>query len=456
MNFTLRAARTLSGVVRPPGDKSISHRYAILAALASGRSRLEHYSGGADCHSTLACLRALGVPITVAGETVEIDGVGLRGLTAPNQALDAGNSGSTIRMLSGVLAAQSFPSTITGDASLCRRPMRRVIEPLTQMGAHITASGEAPNGGRPPLVFSPVPGLQAISYRLPVPSAQVKSAVLLAGLYATGETVVEESLRSRDHTELALQNFGVPIHRQRGRITVQGPVTALAAQNFNIPGDASSAAFFLCAGALFPDADLELHDVLLNPTRATLLDVLRRMGAHVDVLAVEDRGGELVGTLRVHGPRQGTDGHQVFLGLGARPASAGAPETLQGTTIAGAETVSLIDEIPVLAVLATATQGGIEFRDAGELRVKESDRIASIARNLRAMGATCEERPDGLFVPGPQALHGAVIETFDDHRIAMAFTIAGLLASGETEIQNADCAAISFPDFYRIVEQIAR
>jgi len=455
MNFTLRAARTLAGVVRPPGDKSISHRYAILAALAAGHSRLEHFSSGADCHSTLGCLRALGVPITIAGETVEIEGVGLRGLTAPTQALDAGNSGSTIRMLSGVLAAQPFPTTISGDASLCRRPMRRVIEPLTQMGARITASGEGGNGGRPPLQFSPVAGLRAIHYQLPVPSAQVKSAVLLAGLYADGETVVEETLRSRDHTELALQHCGVPLQRQRGRISLQGPVAALQPRDCDIPGDASSAAFFLCAGALFPDADLELHDVLMNPTRATLLDVLRRMGAHVDVLGVEDRGGELVGTLRVHGPRPATDGHQVFLGLGARPVSAGAPTRLQGTTIAGAETVSLIDEIPVLAVLATATQGGIEFRDAGELRVKESDRIASIARNLRAMGATCEERPDGLFVPGPQQLHGAVIETFDDHRIAMAFTVAGLIATGETVIQNADCAAISFPEFYRVVERIA-
>jgi 3-phosphoshikimate 1-carboxyvinyltransferase len=410
--------------------------------LAEGRSRLEHYASGADCHSTLACLRALGLDIEEANESIVIAGTGLRGLRSPDKLLDAGNSGSTIRMLSGILAAQPFASSIGGDASLSRRPMKRIIEPLTLMGARISSAD-----GRPPLAFAPPTDghLKSIEYRLPIASAQVKSAILLAGLFANGSTIVEEPAPTRDHTELALRNFGVEVHRRRGRIEVRPPAKPLAPQQFRVPGDPSSAAFFLCAAALFPDASVIVEEVSLNPTRAALLDVLRRMGVHLELVALEERGGEVVGSIKVGG--NVTVGTSRYSPQQAR---------LRRTRISGAESVALIDEIPVLSVLATAVEGGIEFRDVAELRVKESDRITAIAQNLRAMGAHCEERPDGLVVPGPQQLHGAEIQTFSDHRIAMAFSVAALIARGESIIDDPACVSISFPEFYTLLDQIVQ
>ncbi len=423
--LTLFPARNLSGAVRPPGDKSISHRYAILSALAEGSSRLEHYSTGADCQSTLACLSALGVEVRrEGGGVVHITGRGLHGLAAPAAPLDAGNSGTTIRLLSGILAAQPFASEIFGDASLSRRPMRRVIEPLRLMGAEIAAAA----GDRPPLRFSPVSaGLRGLEYAMPVASAQVKSALLLAGLYARGRTVITEPEPTRDHTELMLRQSGIPLELAPRRVALAGPVAGWPGRDFRIPGDASSAAFFLCAGAWYPDSGVLIEEVLLNPTRSALLDLLRRMGARIEIVNLEQRGGELVGSLHVSGPASGR---------------------LRGARIAGAETVALIDEIPVLAVLATAAEGGLEFADAAELRVKESDRIAALARNLRSLGAECEERPDGLRVPGPQSLRGGRVETCGDHRIAMAFAVAALRCQEPVTLDDPGCAAISYPEFF--------
>ncbi|MGH9475724.1 MAG: 3-phosphoshikimate 1-carboxyvinyltransferase [Terriglobales bacterium] len=429
MDLVLAPARNVSGAVRPPGDKSLSHRCAILAALAEGASQITHFATGADCQSTLRCLEELGVGVRRGGEgEVTITGAGLGGLRAPAAPLDAGNSGSTMRMLSGVLAAQPFTSEIRGDTSLQRRPMGRVLEPLRRMGAQAAADRE----GRPPLRFAPSRGLRGIDYTLPVASAQVKSALLLAGLYACGTTRVREPLPTRDHTEVLLRHLGAPVELG-GTVAITGPVERLAPlSEFRIPGDPSSAAFFLCAAACLPGSDLLVDEISLNPTRAALLDVLRRLGARPQVVSVEDRSGELVGSLHLDGP----------------PALAGA-------RIAGAEAATLIDEIPILAVLATRTRDGIVFEDVGELRVKESDRLAAVAANLHAMGAHCEERADALHVPGGQPLHGAEIDSHGDHRIAMGFAVAALLATGDSLIRGAECASISYPDFFATLERLA-
>ena len=422
---TIAPARNVAGVIRLPGDKSISHRYAMLAAIAEGTSRLENFSTGADCHSTLACLRAMGVRV-VPGEqnVVEIAGCGSK-LNAAATPLDCGNSGSTMRMLAGIVAAQPFTSQMVGDESLSRRPMRRVMEPLTLMGAEIRATdGHAPltiTGGK----------LKGIEYRLPVPSAQVKTALLFAGLLAEGETVVEEPLRTRDHGEVALRAFGAEVQRSRNRASIAGGQKLHAIDAF-IPGDISSAAFFISAAALFPAADLVIESVLLNPTRAALLDVFASMGTRISVPAVEEHHGELIGTIQISGG------------------------TLKGATISGALSASLIDELPVLAAIGPYTANGIEIRDAAELRVKESDRIAVVAQNLRAMGAEVEERPDGLRVRGGQELHGAEIDSAGDHRIAMAFAVAALRARGDTTIRGADAARISFPEFFRTLESVVQ
>lgn len=424
-------ARQLQGAVRPPGDKSISHRAAMLAAIGDGSAKLANYSTGADCQSTLRCLEQLGVQVARGEEVIEIAGVGLRGLQAPGARLDAGNSGSTIRMLSGILAAQPFASEIGGDASLSRRPMARIKEPLTMMGANIKAA----LGAMPPLQFAAAAGgLRAIEYQLPVASAQVKSAILLAGLFASGTTRVLEPIATRDHTELMLQHLGAPLERHAGVIEIRGPVESLRALGeYVVPGDPSSAAFFLCAAAALPGSDVIVEEVLLNPTRAALLDVLARLGAQPQVMAVEERAGELVGTLQIRGPKSG----------------------LGGTNIAGAEAAALMDEVPILAVLATQTTAGIRFEDVAELRVKESDRIETVAANLRAMGARCEAGPSSLEVPGKQRLRGARVVTRGDHRIAMAFAVAGLWAEGETVIEDSECAAVSYPEFFADLDRLA-
>ncbi|MFY9793735.1 MAG: 3-phosphoshikimate 1-carboxyvinyltransferase [Candidatus Sulfotelmatobacter sp.] len=424
----VRPARGVRGSVSLPGDKSISHRYAMLAAIADGPSRLENYSTGADCASTLGCLGTLGVKWerkSGAGNVIEVQGSGTS-LSAPSEPLDCGNSGSTIRMLSGIVAGQKFASEMSGDESLSRRPMERVITPLQAMGAEITSEN-----GRPPLRIKGRT-LKAIDYQMPVASAQVKTCLLFAGLLADGETRIHEPLRTRDHGEVALQAFGAKLEREGNEVSIHGGQRLRGIEAL-IPGDLSSAAFFLCAAALFPNSQLSITNLLMNPTRARLLDILIQMGLRISVTQLEEIHGELVGTLQVEGGK------------------------LKGALIAESDTAALIDEIPVLAAIAPYTEEGIEVRDAKELRVKESDRIASIAINLRAMGAQVEEREDGLKIPGGQSLRGAELDSFGDHRIAMAFSIAALRAQGETLLRGSECASISYPEFFaKLGELVAR
>ena len=426
---TVRPARNIRGTVELPGDKSISHRYGMLAGIAEGPSRLENYSTGADCASTLNCMRALGVKWDRKSDgqnVIEVEGSGLS-LSEPSGPLDCGNSGSTMRMLSGIVAGQGFTSEMIGDESLSRRPMQRIIQPLTSMGAQIDS-----HEGKPPLHITGA-SLKAIDYKMPVASAQVKSCLLFAGLFADGETRVEETLRTRDHGEVALRAFGVKLDRKSAgagsEVRIRGG-QHLRGVDVRIPGDISSAAFFLCAAALFPESQLTIPNLLMNPTRARLLDILMQMGLRISVTQLDEIHGELVGSLQVEG---------------------GA---LKGATISGADSAALIDEIPVLAAIAPYTQNGIEVRDAKELRVKESDRIAAVARNLRAMGAEVEELEDGLKIPGGQPLHGAEIDSLSDHRIAMAFAVAALRAEGETLIRGAESAAISYPAFFHVLEEL--
>jgi len=422
----IRPARNISGSLRLPGDKSISHRYAMLAAFAEGTSRFTNFSTGADCASTLSCMEALGAKVNRIGtEAVEITGVAGR-VTPSSGALDCGNSGSTMRMLSGLLAPQSGSFTLTGDASLSRRPMERIRKPLEAMGAHLTLTE-----GHAPLTIVGT-ALQPIDYTTPVPSAQVKTCILLAGLQTAGTTTVREAIRTRDHSELALRAFGATLSRTLDSVSIAGPQT-LSAIEAAVPGDLSSAAFFLCAAALFPGSSLVLDSLGLNPTRAALLDVLTTLGAKIAVLHIEEKHAELVGTVQVSAPSEG----------------------LGTALIDGALAAQLIDELPVIAAIAPFTSGGIRIRDAKELRVKESDRIALVASNLRAMGAEVAEFEDGLDIPGGQTLHGATIDAGGDHRIAMAFSVAALRAQGDTLIQGAESAAISFPEFFDLLDQVA-
>ena len=422
----IRPARNILGTLRLPGDKSISHRYAMLGAFAEGTSRFSNFSTGADCASTLSCMQALGARVRKLDDgRIEIDGVGGR-VTPVDHPLDCGNSGSTMRMISGLLAPQQGSFTLIGDASLSRRPMERIRKPLAEMGANITLT----EGHAPVTILGT--NLRALDYTVPVPSAQVKSCVLLAGLQTAGNTIVRESLRTRDHSELALRAFGATLTRSIDSVSISGPQT-LHSIEAAVPGDISSAAFFLCAAALFPNSGLILDGIGLNPTRATLLDVLTALGARIAVLQLLEAHSELVGTVQIT-----TD-----------------PQGLGSTTISGALAAQLIDELPVLAAIGPYTSGGIRIRDAKELRVKESDRIALVARNLRAMGAEVEEFEDGLDVPGGQTLHGATIDSGGDHRIAMAFSVAALRAEGETLIQGAESAAISFPEFFDLLDLVA-
>jgi 3-phosphoshikimate 1-carboxyvinyltransferase len=422
-NRIVRPAKTINGSVRLPGDKSISHRYAMLAALASGTTKLENFSAAADCRSTLNCLERLGVQVRQNAATVEIDGLEKQ-LVQPSEALDCGNSGSTMRMLAGILAGQDFESEMIGDSSLTNRPMGRVIEPLRAMGATVVGTSD----NKPPLHIRGG-RLKAIEYKPKVASAQVKSCVLFAGLFADGKSTVEEPVRTRDHGELALRAFGAEVERTQTRVSINGGQNLHAIEAY-VPGDMSSAAFFLCAAALFPDANLVLDHVLLNPTRAGILDILTLMGGRVSFLQVEQQHFELIGTVRFQ------------------------PGRLKGARISGAQIAGLIDELPVLAAIGPYTEEGIEIRDARELRVKESDRIGAVVKNLRAMGATVEEFEDGLRVPGGQKLHGAEIEPFGDHRIAMAFSVAALRAEGDTLIYGSDCVGVSYPKFYEDLDRL--
>jgi 3-phosphoshikimate 1-carboxyvinyltransferase len=420
---TVKPARSVQGNLRLPGDKSISHRYAMLASLAEGTSRFENFSSAADCASTLACIEQLGCTVRRDSAAVEVVGIG-GNLRDPARMLDCGNSGSTMRMLAGILAAQPFRSEMIGDASLSRRPMKRIMEPLAQMGARITAS----EGNRPPLVIEGGP-LRAITYKTPVASAQVKSCVLLAGLFADGETVVEEPIRTRDHTELALGAFGGAVKREGNRISIHSGQKLHALEAY-VPGDISTATFFLCAAAMLPDSNLVIDHVLLNPTRAAILDVLAQLGLQIRFLKVEEQHGELIGSVHVQGGG------------------------CKGLNIAGETAALLIDELPMLAALGAYTQEGIDIRDARELRVKESDRITAVVENLRRMQVEVEEREDGLRVPGRQKPRGAVLESREDHRIAMAFSIAALAAEGESQINGAEAVAVSFPQFYETLDSV--
>jgi 3-phosphoshikimate 1-carboxyvinyltransferase len=425
MREQISPARTLSGAVLLPGDKSISHRYAMLAAIAEGTTRIANYSSGADCQSTLACVSALGARVEKQDGAVHIDGRGLEGLHAPNAMLDAGNSGSTIRMLAGILAAQPFVTEIGGDESLSRRPMERIMKPLGQMGARI----EAHENRFPPLTIHGGK-LFPMEYTLPMASAQVKSCVLLAGLFAEGRTTVHEPVRTRDHTELALREFGADVYIEKRSITITGR-PRLKGCELRVPGDLSAAAFFLVAALIVPESSLTIHAVGLNPTRSALLDFLAEMGAHIQILGVASTGGELIGDVLVRNSR------------------------IQGGVLEKARAAALIDEIPVLAVLGAASEEGLIVRDAAELRVKETDRIATIAENFKRMGLAISVREDGFEVPGRQRFHAAELDSFGDHRIAMAFAVAALAADGPCTILGAEAASVSFPEFFATLQRVA-
>ncbi len=420
----IRPARSLNGSLSLPGDKSISHRYAMLAGFAAGTSRIANFSTGADPRSTLACMQAMGATVATEDRTIAVTGTAGH-LHAPEGDLDCGNSGSTMRMLAGLVAAQQGTFRFTGDPSLTVRPMERIRTPLAAMGARIDLTD-----GHAPMTVHGGP-LRAIDFEAPIASAQVKTAVLFAGLQAEGKTSLAEKIRTRDHTEHALRAFGAGLDRSDGRLSITGG-QQLKALDLTVPGDMSSAAFFLAAALLFEDSNLVLDGLGLNPTRATLLDVVTAMGGGIKMLEVLETNGEMAGTIQLQRKR-----------------------TLTGVDISGALAAQLIDELPVLAAIAPYTTNGVRIRDARELRVKESDRIALVVQNLRAMGAEVTEHEDGMDIPGGQRLHGGTINSGMDHRIAMAFSIAALRAEGDTEIQGAEAASISFPEFFDWLDELA-
>ncbi len=431
----IQPAENLQGTINLPGDKSISHRAALFSAMARGETRIENFATSADCASTLSCLEQLGARIKRENSTVLIKGVGKNGFKGAENPLDCGNSGTTMRLLAGILAGQSFDSVLTGDESLSMRPMKRVIEPLSQMNARI----EATENHAPLKIFGQNP-LTAISFEAKVASAQVKSCVLLAGLNAGGKTSVLEKTPTRDHTERMLRWFGVEVEENEtanGKlITVSGDAN-LTARDLLVPSDVSSAAFFLVAAACLKGSEIVLPNVGLNPTRNAIVEVLRSFGAEIEVLNEKQIGNEPVGDLRVRGD------------------SGNLQSKLSSNILRGAIIANLIDEIPILAVFGTQIEGGLEVREASELRVKESDRIKSVVENLRKMNAEIEEFEDGFRV-GKSKLKGARVESFGDHRIAMAFAVAALLARGETEIAEAECAAVSFPAFFQTLQSVAK
>lgn len=423
MEITVNPVMRLQGRVRVPGDKSISHRAALLGAIASGRTTIRGFLRAGDCLSTLNCLRALGVVIEEDRDLIAIHGAGpdLRRAPAP---LDAGNSGTTMRLLAGILAGQPFTSEITGDESLRSRPMDRVVEPLTQMGARVEALG---SGRYPPLRIAGG-RLRGIVYRLPVASAQVKSAVLLAGLYGEGPTTVIESVVTRDHTERMLRLFGARLRHEGERISVTA--SGLTGQDLEVPGDISSAAFLLAAASARPGSEIIVEDVGTNPTRTGVLDVLAKMGAAIEIGVRVERSGEPRATLALRGRR------------------------LRGVRIGGDLISRVIDELPVLAVIAAAADGETVISDASELRVKESDRVGTIAAGLRALGADVKERSDGMIIRGGR-LRGGRVDARGDHRVAMAFAIAGLLADGPVTVSGAESIAVSFPGFVETLQTVA-
>jgi len=443
----IKSAKSLKGKINLPGDKSISHRAALLASMATGETRIENFASSADCASTLKCMQDLGVEIRREETAIIIRGVGKKGFRKSEKPLDCGNSGTTMRLLSGILAGQDFDSILIGDESLSKRPMKRIIEPLTQMGAKI----EAENLHAPLKIYGKNP-LRAISYDLPVASAQVKSCVLLAGLNADGTTSVIEPTLTRDHTEIMLRFLGTDVETSENQISVSGNAE-LIAKDLQIPSDISSAAFFLVAAACLENSELLLQNVGLNPTRRGILDVLINFGADIEVLNEKEISGELIGDLLVRGRKRerekGRRGEREIVSFSPSPLLPFSPSSL----ISGKIIANLIDEIPILAIFGTQMENGLEIRGAEELRVKESDRIAAVVENLRRMNAEIEEFPDGFRVHRSN-LKGAKIDSFGDHRIAMAFAIAALFANGETEIIGAESAAVSFPEFFEILESV--
>lgn len=410
----------LKGEITVPGDKSISHRGIMLGALANGTTSITNFLKGADCLSTISCFQKMGIEIEETENEILVHGKGLHGLSAPKEILDAGNSGTTTRLISGILAGQNFSCDLTGDASIQKRPMKRIMTPLSMMGADITS---VHNNGCAPLHIKGAP-LKGISYQSPVASAQVKSCVLFAGLYADGKTSVTEPFLSRNHSELMLSSFGASIQTCGTTATIE-PEPVLTAQKVEVPGDISSAAFFIAAGLLIPGSELLIKNVGINPTRDGILRVCRQMGANLELLNTRTQCGEPVADILVK------------------------HSELNGTVIEGDLIPTLIDELPVIAVMAACANGETIIRNAEELKVKESNRLEIIVHHLSEMGCDITGTEDGMIIRGGKPLHSAVLDSHLDHRIAMSFAVAGLVADGETEITNADCVNISYPGFYR-------
>lgn len=417
----------LKGELRVPGDKSISHRGVMLGSLAQGTTAVTNFLEGADCLSTINCFRSMGIDISRTEKEILIHGKGLHGLSAPSSCLDVGNSGTTMRLLSGILAGQRFSSELTGDASIKKRPMTRVIAPLSLMGGCVESLS---GNGLAPLRITGRP-LKGMHYQSPVSSAQVKSCVLLAGLYADGQTSVTEPFLSRNHSELMLRSFGAKISSKGTTATVE-PEPILIGQKVEVPGDISSAAYFIAAALLIPGSELLIQNVGINPTRDGILKVCASMGAKIEILNSHTCCGEEVADLLVR------------------------HSSLKGTVIEGALIPTLIDELPVLSVLAAFAEGTTIIRDAQELKVKESNRLDIMVHHLTAMGADVEPTEDGMIITGGKPLHGGILDSYLDHRIAMAFAVAGMVAEGETEITRADCVDISYPDFYKDLEKLKK
>lgn len=422
----LRVSRVekIRGTIAVPGDKSISHRAVMIAGISKGESIIKGFLRGEDCLSTVACCRNLGVEITEEGDLIKVRGNGLFGLKEPEDVLDAGNSGTTMRLLSGILAGQDFLSVLTGDASLRKRPMGRIAIPLREMGAQIDGRG---GGQLAPLVIRGG-NLQGIEYSLPVPSAQVKSAILLAGLYASGITQVREEIPSRDHTERMLSYFGGNVKTESGSITISK--SELYARDVEVPGDISSAAFFIAAAAAMPGSHLIIKNIGLNPTRRGIVDILLKMGADLHIEQIRINSGEEVGNIHIRGKK------------------------LHGVTVKENMIPSLIDEIPVLAAIAAVAEGKTVITGAGELKVKESNRIEAMVNEMRKLGVKIQELPDGMEIEGPNRIIGGTVESYGDHRIAMALAVCGLFADGDVSVANSDCITISFPQFAEILTEI--
>lgn len=424
MDKIISSKTGLKGNIKIPGDKSISHRAVMFGSIAKGDTEITGFLKGDDCMSTISCFRNLGIDINVSEDKVIVHGKGLHGLTAPEKPLYVGNSGTTIRLISGILSAQSFDSVLNGDSSIQKRPMKRVINPLAEMGAEIDST----NNGYAPLTIHGTK-LKAIEYTMPVASAQVKSSILLASLFAEGTTIINEPVASRDHTEIMLNYFGADIKNKDGVIT-STPVNELYGRSLEVPGDISSAAFFMAAGLIVPNSHIIIENVGINPTRTGIIDALRAMGGYVEILNERRSGGELVGDIEVK------------------------TSQLKATTLEGSIIPRMIDEIPVFAVAALCAEGTTYVKDAEELKVKESNRIATMSTELGKMGAIITETDDGMIIEGGQKLKGSTVYSHLDHRVAMSCATAALIADGATTITDADCVGISFPNFYEILEKL--